>query len=160
MFVAFLFVIYGAFCVWLVCYSGNSTLESLAIPNPVGNNVSNSSISAEDLSLFKSTELACVKAIKVLLEGIELSCEIEDDSPSTISPAPSASASTKKVIMTDVDKKSKIFYKYFHVLQNVLLSCYVHSDISGREELNDIAVDALCNLLHANTGKLLCDYCV
>lgn len=105
--------------------------------------------SGEEMSLFKSTELACVKAIAVLLHGIELTYEAEEENVSTISPAPNPGA---KKAMTDIDKKSKIFYKYFHVLQNALLSCFVLSEVSGREELQTVAVNALCNLLHANTG--------
>jgi hypothetical protein len=131
--------------------SGNSTMDasSHAAAN-MSSSTNAAALSAEDMSLFKSSELACVKAIAVLLHGMELTCEAEEETTSSISPAPSATSSKKA--MSDVDKKSKIFYKYFHVLQSALLSCFVLTGVGSREELQNVVVDALCNLLHANTG--------
>lgn len=101
---------------------------------------------SDAIELFKQTKLTSVKAIAVFLDGLEISADAEDESL----PAPK-SGGGKNLNITDL--RSKIFYRYFHVLQSILISCVLDSYSSSfKTALEKATVTALCNLLHSNTG--------
>jgi hypothetical protein len=130
-----------------VCRNVSEVGEKSVDASPAGLAVT---VTHEDMELYKSTEIACARAISVLLSGIELIVDPEEES-TTLSPSTGGSYKVSKAV-TEIDKKSKIFYKYLHVLQSLLLSSFHRRESSVDNELTQVTISALCNLLHANTG--------
>lgn len=98
----------------------------------------------DDSELYRSTELACVKAMCELLRGLEITWE-EDEVTNTITSPGVSFKATKQLNV--IDEKSKKFFKYFHILQNVLSSGL---EDASKHAIYGFAIDAICHLLHAN----------
>lgn len=131
-----------------------SSENDRVIPSEPAPQTSNT-YSQEEYSLYRSTETAFARAVCYLLQGVELNSECLDDEITAMSP-PNAQANSFKVSKgsNDIEKKSKLFNKYFHVLQYLLLSSLHNIDQASRDknELLSTTVQALCNLLASNTG--------
>jgi hypothetical protein len=139
------------------CPPAISSASATSPTSPPGN-----VLTQEEYSLYRSTEIAFAKAICYLLDGVELTTEGTEEDLIALSP-PNAQIGGGKVSSkssTDVEKRSKLFNKYFHVLQYLLISSLHHFDqqssqtmiLREKNELFNVTIQALCNLLSSNSG--------